>query len=117
MKKTPQLKHIQFGRRNDVNYGWFKDKFNFLNNNNITTEKNNYISTLAWADQNHLTTKKYYTDIVLKLCKNGCFMEAVLSKKNNTPDTHKKFGTYFYGEYKKSKYTNHIAGKNSIYWN
>ena len=115
MKINSLLKHIQFSRKNDISYGWFKDKFNFLNNN-ITIKNNNYISTLAWADQNHLTTKKYYTDIVLKLCKDGCFMEAVISKKNNNHNTHKKFGTYFYGKYKDEKYTNHISGKNAMWW-
>ena len=116
MKENSQLKHIQFHRENILD-GWFKDKINFLNNHNIITKKNEYISTLSWMDQNHLTTKKYYLDLVLKLCKNGCFMEACLHKKNNSLNTHKIFGTYVYGKYLETKYTEHIQGKNSLMWN
>jgi len=108
MKNNPQLKHIQFNRHNNLPIHWWKDKYNFFNSKNIKTDTNHYVSTLAWADQNQLTTKKYYTDLVLKKCKDGCFMEAVLYKKNNSPKTHSIYGTYFFGKYNESKYITHI---------
>jgi len=116
MKNNSKLKHIQFSRYDNINYGYFKD-LKFINKYNIKTQHNNYVSVLAWADQNHITTKDYYTNIVLKECNDGCFMEAILHKKNKNLNTHKKYGTYFFGEYNNNKFTNHISGKNAIYWN
>lgn len=108
MKNNSKLKHIQFNRTKNIPINWFKDKYNFFGTHNIKTEKNNYVSTLSWADQNHLTTKKYYTDIVFQISKNGSFMEKHLHQKNNSPETHKRFGTYFFGQNNESNYINHI---------
>lgn len=116
MIDNPKLKHIQFNRTKNIPIHWYKDKHNFFNNHNVVTKDNTYVSTLAWADQNHMTTLNYYKEIVLKECYDGIFMEAILHKNNNNPSTHPKYGTYLFGKYNDGPYIIHSARKNAIFW-
>lgn len=111
MKNNPKLKQIVLNDNKNLPIDWSKDEFNFFGNHNIVTKNNAYCSTLSWFDKNHFSTKKYYTDIVLKICKDGHFMEKTLHKLNNSVETHLKFGTYFYGEVNDGEYIEHSYGR------
>ena len=113
MKKKNKLKYIRFNLRKNEKVVSDKDKINFFNNHNIKTKNNNYISTLSWSDNNHLTTTKYYDEIILLLCENGKAMEKTLMQYRHKNDTsmHSALGTYIYGELNESKYVYHLDGR------
>ena len=109
MKSMPKLKYIRFNKRNNIKKDCDYDNKNFFNKYNLEGN-NNYVSTLCWSDNNHLTTKKYYEEVVLKICKDQTFMEQILNKINNI-ETHDKFGTYIYGNLNEKPYIKHLNGK------
>ena len=98
MKLNNNLKHVRF---NKVNNNRCKDN-SFDNKNNTYGQiiyKNNYeyTSTDGWSDNNHLSTLKYYKDIVLKECSDGGAMEHTLYGKIKNMEDHKYYGTYILG--------------------
>jgi GR25 family glycosyltransferase involved in LPS biosynthesis len=112
MELNNNLKHVRFNR---VNNNILKNS-NWDNKNNsygYIKYKNNYeyTSTDAWSDNNHLTTYKYYNDIVLKECPDGVPMEYVLNKKLKNKKDQQYYGTYVLGnkDYE-LPYINHIDG-------
>jgi hypothetical protein len=106
-EKNDNLKYIRFNSRKNIKRGWDADEYNFFNNHNIKgVSGNNYISTLAWSDRNHLVKRDYYINTVLPICPDGGYMETFLNPLNN-PKTHKIYGTYIYGLYYESQYIIH----------
>lgn len=112
MKTTPELKSIRFNKRNNNKIlGWEKE-MNYNNlYNKIQFKKNySYISTPNWSDQNHLTTKKYYQDIVFKISKNKSFMEDSLKNIKRDDKYLEKFGTFIFGDINEKAYIKHLDG-------
>jgi hypothetical protein len=46
-------------------------------------------------------------------CSNGRPMESILHGKNKNEETHKKYGTYLFGELNHPQVIHHIDGRNS----
>jgi len=117
METYPQLKHIRFNKRHNKMLGWDIDKIGFWNNYNIKGN-HNYISTLCWSDNSHLTRLSYYKNFVMKNCSDksllpsnrtgGHCMENYLNKHRNIEN---HYGTYVYGTIDESKYIIHIDGR------
>jgi hypothetical protein len=109
MKNNIFLKHIRFNKRSNIKCGW--DAQNNLFGDIIQSDKNNYIRTGSWSDNNHITNYDYYNSIVLNECRDRKPMEKQLNKKIFNEKTHNKYGTYIYGNLNDSKAINHIDGK------
>lgn len=107
MEENSELKHIRFNKRKNYELGWDIDNVNYWNNYNVRGRKN-YISTLCWSDNNHLTRKSYYNDIIMNKCKDGGPMERFLNEIN-TKQSH--LGTYVFGEIGEKKYIKHLDGR------
>ena len=107
MNKFPELKHVRFNKRKNIMKAWDIDKSNFWNNFNVKGN-HNYISTMCWSDNNHLTRKSYYNNIIMKASPNGTAMEWNL---NNNRNLKNHLGTYVYGVLGESKYIEHIDGR------
>lgn len=108
MKENPDLKMVQFNK--DHNNVFHRDpkKTGILQAcHNLgkapkdqgfgeikTTSQNKYIKTPCWTDQNHLTTKNYWQDVVYPLCEPNLprFMEYTMNKLS--PYDSVKFGTW-----------------------
>jgi len=116
METYPKLKHIRFNKRKNRKVcadGPEYDKINLWNNYNIKGN-NNYISTIAWSDNNHLTRTNYYNEFVMKKSKDGGnryqTMEGYLDiriKNKSSIDYH--YGTYIYGNINEKAYINHVS--------
>jgi hypothetical protein len=115
MKINSDIKCIKFIRNKNLPIGWdggdtpdkykkelFIEAFKEYNFNNIKLCK-----TLCFGDQNHLTTKKYYEDVIFNDCVFG-FMEHSLLKKN--VDNPERYGTYNYGAYGEDAMTKDLNG-------
>ena len=111
MIKFPKLKHIRFNKRNNIKEGFDKRNNIF----NYIKLKNNYeyMSTPGWSDQNHLTYKEYYENIVLSECQNGTFMENFLNGKINNLTDHNKYGTFLFGKFNDTATIKHTDGRNT----
>ena len=116
IKNNSDVKCIKFIRNKNLPIGWdggdtpdkykkdiFMEAFKEYNFNNIKLCK-----TLCFGDQNHLTTKKYYEDIIFKDCFLTGSMEHCLLKKN--VDNPERYGTYNYGAYGEEASTKDIDG-------
>ena len=112
MEENKMLKHIRFNKRSNYERACDKDPVKFWNLYNIR-EKNNYISTLCWSDNNHLTRKSYYENTVMKKSKDGGAMEDFLNKKKKNRSIETHYGTYIFGEIGETKYINHMDGRNT----
>jgi len=104
MSENDEIKHIRFNKRpNYVKEGWdfyLKSRLDFIEEKVFQTPKGNVslFRTLAWSDQNHLTTLDYYKNLVLPFC--GSFK--VYPEDILNPFTRRKlfsiFGNYVYGD-------------------
>jgi len=66
-----------------------------------------------WSDQNHITSKKYYEDVVFPVTLlKGSFMEHFMFCL--PIEDHKKYGTWFLGEIYDGYYIKHTDGRNNI---
>lgn len=70
-----------------------------------------YTKTPAWSDNNHICLTQYYKDIIMKECSDGYPMESKIQGKINKK-THKKYGTYLFGELNHPKIIRHTDGRN-----
>lgn len=106
LQKHPEIKHLKFNVHRNLPEGWDGGTTGYKTEEFLNAYKeyefNGYkvCKTLSWSDQNHLTTKKHYEDVVLVDCEvntRTTFMEGILNRKN--PDNPERYGTYIYGEY------------------
>jgi len=74
MESHEEIKHVRFNKRpNYVKEGWDfypQERLEFVKEKSFNTDFGDLelLTTLAWSDQNHLTTVTYYRDLVLPLC-------------------------------------------------
>ena len=106
LKKYPELKHVRFNKRNNIKAGW--DKTKKFASKIIKTEKNSYILTESWSDQNHICKSSYYQNIVFKEVIEKTFMERILN--NKAKGFHDKYGTFIYGYLGMDKIIVHLDG-------
>lgn len=109
MNENSRLKHIRFNKRKNIKAG--DDARNDLFGKEIKCRNFSYIRTPTWSDQNHLCLTSYYTDIVMKECSDGKFMEKFLRPKINSIKEHNKYGTYLFDVLNADPYIFHLDGK------
>ncbi len=110
MEREPQIKHVRFNKNQNIRRGWdagSAERKNFYSETNTDPK---LIQTLAWSDENHLTTKKYYEQVVLPIVgKLKTFPESVLNQLSNE-ETHSLFGTHIVGQLNEAPLINHLDG-------
>ena len=101
-ESDPQIKHLRFNKRNNLPTHWdgtppersrhFRERLISTPSGNIRITK-----TIAWSDNNHLTSTAYYSEVVGGLLGNRkTFPESPLNLIA-TSKTHPILGTYLYG--------------------
>lgn len=108
MKAHPELKCVRFNKRKNTKTGF--DAVSNLFGEQLKAQNYVYTRTPAWSDNNHLCKSVYYTDIVLKECKDGQFMEKILHPKAHK--NHAKYGMYLYGPPNAPACIAHTDGRN-----
>ena len=111
MEKNDNIKYVRFNQRKNIKIGY--DALNDLFGLQVKQENYTYTRTPAWSDTNHLCLTKYYNDIVMKECPDGCAMEGRLQGKNKNEELHKKYGTYLFGELNHPPVIKHTDGRNT----
>ena len=109
MQENPNIKYVRFNTRKNIKTGF--DEINNLFGLQQKQKNYTYTRTPAWSDQNHICLTEYYNNIVMKECKNGVFMEQILQGKNKDENTHKKYGTFLYGELNHPQMIHHTNGR------
>jgi hypothetical protein len=112
MKANPMLKHVRFNKRANI-----KVLFDAQNDLFGKQEKGvhySYTRTPCWSDQNHICTAEYYRDVILKMCKDGTYMEYILINKSKTEEIHEKYGTYIFGGLGDAAYIKHTDGSKNM---
>jgi hypothetical protein len=109
MEENPSLKHVRFNKRQNIKAAW--DARNDLFGEQQKQSNYTYTRTPNWSDNNHLSRLTYYTDIIMKECADGGFMEHRLYRKISNVDIHKKYGTYIFGELNHPAVIKHTNGR------
>lgn len=103
MKSNDHIKHVRFNKRgNSVREGWdfyIKARAEFIRQFDFQTTKGDLslLRTLAWSDQNHLTTVNYYKNLVLPLCGRFKVYPEDMLNPFTRPGLFSTFGNYVYG--------------------
>lgn len=128
MEENNNIKYIRFGKtkaptswdnNNIKKIRFFKTKLKNIRKLDrlyglqVKQKNYTYTRTPAWSDQNHLCLTSYYTNIVMKECPDGCFMERILHGKNKNEEIHNKYGTYLLGELNNHLIIKHTDGRNT----
>ena len=73
-----------------------------------------FLRGYGWSDQCHVSTKKYYTDLILPLC-NHTFMENVCHHKVKSMGQkgQEVFGVFLYGSWEDGLFNKHTNGRNT----
>jgi len=109
MEENDSIKYVRFNKRKNIRTGF--DAANDLFGLQVKQENYTYTRTPAWSDNNHLCLTGYYIDIVMKECRDGIPMERKLHGKNKNETTHKKYGTYLFGELNHHQVIKHTDGR------
>ena len=110
MDENDNIKYVRFNKRKNIKAGF--DALNHLFGLQVKQENYTYTRTPAWSDNNHLCLTRYYTDIVMKECPDGCAaMEQSLHGKNKNEEIHNKYGTYLFGKLNHPQVINHTDGR------
>jgi len=94
MEREPELKHIRFNKRSNIKTGW--DARSDLFGKELCGLNYIYTRTPAWSDNNHVCTREYYRDIVMRDCRDGQPMEAGIYK-SMFKSKYERYGTYIFG--------------------
>ena len=111
MEENNLIKHVRFNHRENV-----KENFDGINNlfgRQVRQTNYTYTRTPGWSDRNHICLKSYYTNVVMKECPDGAFMEQKLQGKITNTWRHDKYGTYLFGELEHEPMIKHTDGRNS----
>ena len=119
MERHEHIKHLRFNvRRNHPTFMWWDG---YTGGKRLFAEEEydgvKVCVTPAWSDQNHLTTKEYYENVVFPDCTNSDgeliydFMENRLNGMCH--HNHERYGTYIYGEYGAPRTSRHSDGRKS----
>jgi hypothetical protein len=119
MERHEHIKHLRFNvRRNHPTFMWWDG---YQGGKTLFAEEEydgvKVCVTPAWSDQNHLTTKEYYEQVVFPDCTNPDgeliwdFMESRMNGLCH--HNHTRYGTYIYGEYGSPRTSRHSDGRKS----
>lgn len=119
MKENPELNIVRFhNRRNIIPQRFFTigDIETKTNCTSIFRDEKNGLEFVpqVFSDRNHVTTKKYYEQLLDKIGNKPRFMEAVmLNALRKNPGKCREFGQWIYGPIGSGPYIKHLDGKNS----
>jgi hypothetical protein len=103
MTSNDEIKHVRFNKRNNsIREGWdfrLKERAEFMRENTFqaSTGEIKLLRTLAWSDQNHLTTVEYYKKLVFPLCGNFRVYPEDMLNPFTRPHLFSTFGNFVYG--------------------
>jgi hypothetical protein len=103
MSSNDEIKHVRFNKRdNSIREGWdfyIKERAKFIREDTFRapTGEVKLFRTLAWSDQNHLTTVEYYKKLVLPLCGNFRVYPEDMLNPFTRPQLFSTFGNFVYG--------------------
>ena len=109
MEENRRIKHVRFNKRNNIKKK--TDARNELFGLQVKQSNYTYTRTPGWSDNNHLCLTSYYNDIIMKECKDGGAMEDTLFNKSVDKKTHRRYGTYLFGELNHPPIINHTDGR------
>jgi len=119
MQEHKNIKHLRFNvRKNLPTFDWWDG---YQENGKVIFTEKAYSKvkvclTPAWSDQNHLTTKDYYENVVFPDCTHeGELIYDFMENKLN-PLCHsnqERYGTYIYGGYGDARTSRHSDGRKS----
>lgn len=119
MKENPELNIVRFhNRRNIVPQKFYtiEDIKTKKNCTSIFRDEKNGLEFVPqiFSDRNHITSKKYYINLLQMIGDNPRFMEAVMmnSLKKDLGKC-REFGQWIYGPLGSGPYIKHLDGKNS----
>lgn len=124
MRNEPYVRHIRFNRRENLALGWDANVRGFLGRKSrigsfrefswrTPTGDVSLIKTLAWSDNNFLTSTAYLGDVIIPLTRGlKCSPEQVINPVNSH-DTHDIFGTYIFGKIAETAAIKHLDGRRS----
>ena len=120
MEENTNLKHVRFNKRKNIRLNFDGEPGHGCQLSTCLLfglqqkQKNyTYTRTPGWSDNNHISLKSYYDDIVMKESPDGTAMENNLHGKIDNEITHRKYGTYLFGELNHSKMIKHTDGRGS----
>lgn len=113
MYHNPELKHVRFNKRNNTKFRF--DAYNDLFGKQKKCNNYVYTRTPGWSDQNHICLKTYYTKFILRICKDGDFMEKTMHKRIKNKKDHIKYGTYIFGHIESKRTIKHSDGRERNY--
>lgn len=108
MKNNPEIKHIRFNKRANINHP--RDAFNELFGYQNKSINYTYTRTPQWSDQNHICLSSYYRNLILKECNDGTYISKCVDRKSTTAKIHKKYGTYIFGPINEPAFIYHTDG-------
>ena len=111
LEAHPELQIVRFNKRANIKAGW--DGKNSLFGLQIQSHNYTYTRTPTWSDNNHISRKDYYDDIVMPECFDGKPMELHFYNRITTPEVHKKYGTFIFGPLGQSAMVSHLDGRRS----
>ena len=97
-----KIKHLRFNKLSNYPYVWdcnptYRKRLYKQENFLIQGKKFSCIKTLGWSDNNHLTTRNYYLDLILPLVgRRKIFPESVANLSSGIFN-HRILGNYIYG--------------------
>lgn len=117
MNQHPEIKLVRYAARaeNRFHEEFTRDAMGIesLPQEEVELEGTRFSRCNQWSDQNHITTRRYYQDLVFPetLPQYG-FMENHLLFKPIT--NHTRYGTYYLGGYEDGGYCRHSDARNTI---
>ena len=110
MRQNPRIRHLRFNKNENKRRGWDagnEERQLFFRELGTTPQ---VIQTLAWSDENHLTRKSYYQQVVFPILgKIRTFPESILNQLSSA-ETHELFGTYVVGGMGDGPMIRHLDG-------
>ena len=115
---NPKIKHLRFNKLSNNPYIWdcnpsYRKLLYKEESISIQGEKFRYIKTLGWSDNNHLTTRDYYQNLILPLVGHRRIFPENVANLASGVYNHKLLGTFIYGGLGEQQTIFHLDGRGS----
>jgi hypothetical protein len=110
MEQRSDIRHIRFNKVRNMKRGWDAGNHERADFFRQVETNPKLLQTLAWSDENHLTTKEYYQNVVFPIVgKLKTFPESILNQLASI-ENHSLLGTYVAGEFGDEPNIKHMDG-------
>ena len=116
MESSSEVRHVRFNKRpNNIKEGWdfrLESRRDFVQLQTWSTNLGELqlLKTLAWSDQNHISSVSYYKDLVLPLCASYKTYPEDMLNPFTCRELFGLFGNYVYGGYDSQAYIEDLDG-------